>query len=207
MVGMVKKCLRKTLYSKKINTDELRTILVEIETRVNNRPLTYVHEAIDEPEALTPNHLLQGSTTDPVPSVINKNFAYDPDYILKQGVPKPEQLRTRFNHITKLLRQWNKVWQNDYLTSLREYHKGGKSSTPTCPLKKGDIVFIDCGSPRSTLPIGKIVSLHPDQNGTVRVVTVSSKSGISRRTVDKLIPLEMPNNNHNDDQTPRENVN
>lgn len=43
MIGVVKKCLRKVLHNKRITVDELRTLLVEIETRVNNRPLTYVY--------------------------------------------------------------------------------------------------------------------------------------------------------------------
>ena len=70
MIGVVKRCLRKTLHHRRVSVDELPTLLVEIEARINNRPLTYIQENVEEPEALTPNHLLQGRMIDVIPSGI-----------------------------------------------------------------------------------------------------------------------------------------
>ena len=42
MVGVVKGCLRKSLFKKLLSWDDLVTLLMEIEQCVNNRPLTYI---------------------------------------------------------------------------------------------------------------------------------------------------------------------
>lgn len=191
MVGTVKRCLRKVLHNKCINEDELRTVLTEIEARINNRPLTYIHENIDEPEALTPNHLLQGDLIKPIPPVMDKESMNDPDFLCKLDKPSAKDLTARFNYINKLLKSWNKTWHNDYLTSLREYHYGVSRNHTTPKLKQGDIVLIDCDTPRATWPIGIITSLLPDKNGVLRIVKILCKGKESLRTIDKLVPLEV----------------
>ena len=191
MIGVVKKCLRKVLHNKRIIVDELRTLLVEIEARVNNRPLTYVHDNLDEPEPLTPNHLLQGASIETVPSIINKDYEKDPDFLVTMKKSTIKKLTSRFNHLNKLLKQWNRVWREDYLTSLREYHYGAKPGNKSSQLQVGDIVLIDCDNTRTSWPLGKIVELLPDKQGIVRVVKVLSKGNITLRTVEKLIPLEI----------------
>lgn len=191
MVGTVKRCLRKVLHNKSINEDELRTVLTEIEARINNRPLTYIHENIDEPEALTPNHLLQGDLIKPIPPVMDKESMNDPDFLCKLDKPSAKDITARFNHINKLLKSWNRTWHNDYLTSLREYHYGVSRNHTTPKLKQGDIVLIDCDTPRATWPIGIITSLLPDKIGVLRIVKILCKGKESLRTIDKLVPLEV----------------
>ena len=59
LVRLVKRCLRKTLGGARLNFDEMRTVLTEVQNILNNRPLTYVYS--DELEVpLTPNRLLFG---------------------------------------------------------------------------------------------------------------------------------------------------
>ena len=54
MVQEVKRCLRKALRNAKLDYDELHTVLVEIESTLNSRPLTYVSsDELDEP--ITPS--------------------------------------------------------------------------------------------------------------------------------------------------------
>ena len=64
LIGIVKGCLKKILFRKPVNLDDLHTIITEVECRVNNRPLTYVLNSLDEPEALTPAHLFCGYRLD-----------------------------------------------------------------------------------------------------------------------------------------------
>ena len=55
----VKRCLKKILKNAKVTSEELQTVLVEIETTLNSRPFTLVSSGeIEEP--LTPYHLLCG---------------------------------------------------------------------------------------------------------------------------------------------------
>lgn len=60
LIGVVKICLKKVLLRRQVTVIELGTLLIEIEVRVNNRPLTYQTEEINEPEALTQAHLIYG---------------------------------------------------------------------------------------------------------------------------------------------------
>ena len=190
-IGIVKRCLRKVLHNKRITLEELRTLLVEIETRVNNRPLTYVNEDINEPEALTPSHLLTGDRIEPVPPAPFHGLQEDPDFRVNPETPTVERLNESFKAHTKLLLKWNKVWHDDYLTSLREYYYGANKPVSSNPLKPGDIVLVECDSSRADWPLGRVVSVHPDENGTLRLVKVNSKGVTSLRTVEKLIPFEV----------------
>ncbi|XP_064080576.1 uncharacterized protein LOC135197436 [Macrobrachium nipponense] len=55
MVGSVKSALKKAIFKKRINSDELNTIVTEIERHINNRPLTYVDATSpDTVDALNP---------------------------------------------------------------------------------------------------------------------------------------------------------
>ena len=56
-IKTVKRCLKKTLRNAKVTQDELHTLLLETESTVNNRPLTYLSS--DEfDQALTPAHVV-----------------------------------------------------------------------------------------------------------------------------------------------------
>ena len=61
MVGMTKRCLRKTIGRSNLTFEEPRTVIVEIEGTVNNRPLTYLYDDMEGiSQALTPARLIYG---------------------------------------------------------------------------------------------------------------------------------------------------
>ena len=57
LAGMVKKCLKKSIGSKRLSFTELSTVFFEIENVLNNRPLCFMYHD-DVSEVLTPNSLL-----------------------------------------------------------------------------------------------------------------------------------------------------
>ena len=59
MVKFTKLCLRKMVGQAKFTQDELHTAVVEIESIINSRPLSYL-SAGDLEEPLTPSHLIVG---------------------------------------------------------------------------------------------------------------------------------------------------
>ena len=56
MVRSVKRCLKKTLLGARMAFEELETVLREIKLIVNNRPLTFTYEIIDD--LLIPSDLM-----------------------------------------------------------------------------------------------------------------------------------------------------
>ena len=60
LVQSVKHCLRKVVGRATLTLDDLTTVIIEIETILNNRPLTYIHDDNEGvSHALTPASLIQ----------------------------------------------------------------------------------------------------------------------------------------------------
>ncbi|XP_069195602.1 uncharacterized protein [Procambarus clarkii] len=184
MVGTVKRSLRKTLHRQKIDLQELQTVIIEIEARVNNRPLTYLSDDALQREPLSPAHLMYGRPLKTLVSLTDEE-PEDPSYV------KESDLVQRFKHLSGVISRWNDVWTREYLTALREYHYGANSPYNRINLNPGDIVLVDSDGPRSEWPIGEIVSVHPDSQGILRIVKVKCKGNTTLKTLEKLVPLEL----------------
>ena len=185
MIGVVKICLKKTLHRRKLTKQELITILTEIENRVNNRPLTYISDDLDQ-EPLTPSHLLHGRRIEGFPCAGLEEDPEDPDYEIDGNY-----LRRGYQRLSKVLREWEGYWERDYLSSLRERHYGNQSANNTSQVREGDVVLVRSDKPRASWPLGRILKLHPDSNNIIRMVTVRSEGRDSLRTLEKLIPMEL----------------
>ena len=184
MIKVVKNCLRKVLYRKRVSLDELKTVVVEIQSRVNNRPLTYIDSARDSPEPLTPSHLLYGRRIEAMPPLVFEDES-DPSYM------DHNQMNEQFSLLSCIISEFEKFWRQNYIISLRERHYGSNKAIEFNNLNVGDVVLVQVDSPRGSWPLGRIVQLRPDSEGVVRSVDVYCKGHVSTRTVDKLIPLEI----------------
>ena len=69
MIGITKRCLRKTIGRSKLTFEELHTVTVEIEGTVNNLPLTYLYDDMEGiSQALTPACMMYGHQIINLPS-------------------------------------------------------------------------------------------------------------------------------------------
>ena len=92
VVKSTKELLRKELKAYKLTYEQLQTILFEIETITNNRPITYFYD--DESEScLMPNHLLFGRTL-----LLSNPSATDLSYANPNTIIKPTKLLNIINH-------------------------------------------------------------------------------------------------------------
>ena len=110
MIGSVKRCLKKSIGRTPLNIEALRTLLVEIETTINNRPLTYMYddaEGVSYP--LSPSQLIYGRQIALTPN--ERHFAV---------VSTNQSLTRRAKPHNRLLRQFAKRWRNEYLLNIRE---------------------------------------------------------------------------------------
>ena len=186
LIGVVKNCLRKALHNSRINTDELKTVVTEIENKINNRPLTYLDSSNVNIEPLTPAHLLYGHRLETIPQINIREELEDPT----EGATH-QSLLEKYHHLAERLKAWDQHWSNDYLLSLRERFYGASPAQNKYAPKVGDIVILKGNQPRSNWPLGKIITLYPDDDGVIRSMKVGSGGTESLRTINKLVPLEL----------------
>ncbi|CAB4002459.1 Hypothetical predicted protein [Paramuricea clavata] len=104
LIKSVKRCLKKSIDRATLSLEELRTILIEIESTLNSHPITYIYddeEGISYP--LTPSCLLYGRRTTTTPN--DSQF---------EIVSTNESLTRRAQHQKILLKEFTKQWRREY---------------------------------------------------------------------------------------------
>ena len=186
MVQTVKRSLRKVVGRAVLRFDELNTLLIEIESIINGRPLTYIFddsEGISYP--LTPAHLLYGRRLVTSPSathfeIISTNWS----------------LTRRAKNQRYLLSQFVNRWKKDYLLNLREF-RVVKLKGQGCFVKVGDIVLLKDENVRRVFwKLAKIVELLRGKDNIARaaLINVAVDNGppkILKRSIKQLIPIEV----------------
>jgi len=178
LVSCVKKCLKRTIGVRQITFIELQTLIFEIETILNNRPICSDYDD-DINEVLTPNHLIFGRRLE------SSNL---------QGIETIEdeiKLSKREKHIERLRDYFWTIWRQEYVTALRESHKSTKQRPEI--INKNDIVMIfDKSQPRHMWKLGRISELIPSKDGVVRAANVKcgSSGNVLSRPVNLLYPIE-----------------
>lgn len=172
LIRSVKKALAVTLKCQAPPEEVLCTLLAEAEHLINSRPLTVTSNDPNDPEALTPNHFLIGTSSGTVPWVC----------------PAEEHhLGRRWQHSQRLVDHfWNR-WLKEYLPTLV---KNTKWFGPGDPVTVGQLVYlVDKSKGRGSWTPGLIVAVYPGKDGRPRVVDLKTKLGIIRRPVVQLLPL------------------
>ncbi|XP_039537635.1 LOW QUALITY PROTEIN: uncharacterized protein LOC120485906 [Pimephales promelas] len=184
LVRSVKMSMRKVLGKASLTFEEMSTLLAEVEAILNSRPLTFVHNELDEPQPLTPAHFLVGERLTSLPP---KPFPADYDHPTVSKGDMTRRWRYRNRLMTNL---WNR-WRRDYLLDLKSAHSCN-TQKPT-QLKMGDVVLIgDVNMPRQTWKLGKIEELFPGRDGKVRSCALRTSTGtVLKRPVQLLYALEI----------------
>ena len=187
LVKSVKLPLRKVIGKASLSYDELQTILTEIETIVNSRPITYVYD--DEESlsyALTPCHLIYGRRIATLPN--NRHY---------EIINTHESLLRRERHQKRLLRQFTTQWRKEYLLNLRENTNIQAKNAKQEAVLQGEIVLLkDDNKKRAFWKLAKVEELIKGKDGHCRAAYVKvsndrGKSTILRRPIQHLIPLEV----------------
>ena len=161
-----------------LDDEGLATLLCEVESIVNGRPVTKVSDNPRDMEALTPNHLL----------LLRSGPSAPPGLFFKDEI----YFRRRWRQVQYLADIFWHRWIKEYLPSLQERQKWNR---PRKNFAVDDIVLVaDLSCPRSCWPIGRILDVHRNtQDGYVRRVTVWTKGSILQRPINKIVLLESAN--------------
>lgn len=173
MIRTVKNALKTVLTSKYPKEEVLMTLLAEVEYTVNARPLTHVPVTRDDPEALTPNHFLLGSS---------------------QGLPtlgpcEPAD-RRHWRAAQGLADEYWRRWIKEYLPELvprRETPSHNYKSIKVNDL----VVVVDPNLPRNVWPRGIVTEIYPGPDGEVRNCAVRTNGGVFRRPTSRLAVLPL----------------
>ena len=90
---------------------------------------------------------------------------------------------------TQILQHFQQRWKREYLTSLRESHKGADPSKQN--IRVGDVVVVHDDVPRSRWQLAIIEELIEGLDGGIRAAKIRTANGKTNRPVTKLFPLEV----------------
>ena len=175
MVQSVKSVLKKILYRSLLSYDELITLLKQIESIVNSRPITHMFDdEIDH--TLTPSHMLIGKRSTQLPTTTT--------YINDTNV--------RNKYREEMINLFMRRWKEEYLSELQNYHITMQKSTGVdVEPEMGEIVIMKEDSPRSNWKLARVTDLHRGRDGKLRSVEIRKPNGENaRRPPQLLIPLE-----------------
>ncbi|XP_043262458.1 uncharacterized protein LOC122403168 [Colletes gigas] len=155
--------------------EKFNTLITEIESILNSRPLTPISSDPNDLLVLTPGHFLIG---DSLTCVRERDFRDTSTNRLSS-----------WQQIQKVKQHFWTRWHREYLNELTTRSKW-TSSSPT--IKKGTIVLLrEDNVPSMQWPLGRVVKAHPGADGIVRVATVKTATTVLERNVRKLVPLPM----------------
>ena len=200
-IRTVKTCLRKAIGRQKLDYFRLKTVLSDIQSAINQRPLTYRCSEDFELEVISPNDFLN-------PYHENSLLIHNPKGILPHTKARKvliESLETR----DSLLESFKQIWYNEYLLGLRDSYKDLHDSKFANQVKIGDIVLLKNTQPkvvkkRQHWSLARVLELIYGHDGKVRSVKILKGTAdyLTRprqpelHPINHLFPLEL-NITHN----------
>ncbi|XP_045022924.1 uncharacterized protein LOC123466895 [Daphnia magna] len=193
MVRTMKDLLRRSNGRACLEYDELEVSLIETESVVNARPLTYVAEGSDDPLPITPNQFLNNRRSNCTPPEPAENLMA-PD---ATNLKLLEMDRQRREYVSDICERF----VTDYLLQIDKFHcKGG----PGRKIRVGEVVIIhDDNTKRLMWTIGVVKELITSRDGLIRSVMVKTPNGnLINRAIQSLHPLELREDQPDDVEIP-----
>ncbi|XP_075256011.1 uncharacterized protein LOC142348522 [Convolutriloba macropyga] len=154
LMQIFKLSLYKVIGSRTLSDDILWTLVCEIESNMNSRPLTNVPSEINDPLPLTPNHFLLGR------SPLN----YPPGLFESQKVTVSRSWKSAQELASHF---WNRFLR-EYIPNQQTRSKWNKTSEN---LNVNDLVWLlEDFTPRGLWPLAKVIEIYPGSDGVVRSV-------------------------------------
>ncbi|XP_068149481.1 uncharacterized protein [Drosophila tropicalis] len=175
-VKSMKYHLKRTLGEQVLTFEEMATVLAQIESCLNSRPLCPLSNDPDDLMVLTPGHFLMGEAP--------------------LAPPAPELAKVtlidRWRNCQYYAQQFWRRWNSEYLSRLQRRPKWLQTKEN---LTVGCIVLIrDERFSSHQWPLGRVMETHAGPDGLVRVVTLKTVKGLMKRPVAKLCPLPIQEN-------------
>ncbi|XP_033759556.1 uncharacterized protein LOC117341802 [Pecten maximus] len=160
IIRTIGKVMNSVIGEQVLDDEGLNTLMCEIESTLNDRPITRNSDQYCDLETLTPNHLL----------LLKRKPNLPPGVFCKTDT----YCKRRWRQTQYMANLFWQRWLREYLPLLQERQKWNEKKRN---LKVGDIVLVvDSTSPRNSWPMGLVVEIIPDKGGFVRQVKVKTAS-------------------------------
>ncbi|XP_055543518.1 uncharacterized protein LOC129729062 [Wyeomyia smithii] len=177
-VKSMKKHLRCTIGNVVLYYDEFLTLLTQIESCLNSRPLTQLCSDPNDVEILTPGHFLIHRSLKAIPEPSTEDI--------------PFNRLSRWQQTQEYVRKIWKQWQSEYLSGLQPRTRWTMERDN---IKIGTMVLIkEDNQPPLKWKYGRITAILKGSDHHIRVVTVRTAQGEYRRSISKIcvLPIQQP---------------
>lgn len=165
--------LSRILNNNTLTFEDMLTLLAQVESVLNSRPLYPLSNDPKDLLALTPGHFLIGDSLNAIPQ--------------KDVTDIPSNRLQQYQLLQKMFQLFWFRWSSEYLSLLQQRYKWKQ---PIGNIQEGTLVVIkEDGAAPLNWRLGRVVAVHPGPDNLVRVVSVQTVSGILKRAVQKVCPL------------------
>ncbi|XP_076383559.1 uncharacterized protein LOC143260822 [Megalopta genalis] len=168
--------LTRVIGDQRLTFEELYTLLTQIESCLNSRPLSPLSSDPTDLNPLTPEHFLIGTALTTLPSPDLRDI-------------KDTRLN-RYQLIQQMVQHFWQRWQRECIQQLQQRHKWQHSTTSKLAVDSLVIIRED-NLPPLQWSMGRIVQVHPGTDGVIRVATVRTSTGTIKRPVTKLCIISL----------------
>ncbi|EEZ99694.1 hypothetical protein TcasGA2_TC002454 [Tribolium castaneum] len=175
-VKSVKFHLKRVLGNANLVFEDLCSVLCQIESILNSRPLSPLSNDPNDMTPLTPGHFLIGRPLTTIPS--------------DNHLDTPMKRLNRFEYQEKICQDFWQRWHQEYLSYLQQRKKWTQS---TRQIRPGDLVVIrDQNLPPMRWKMGRVEEVYPSpSDGVVRVASVRCAGKIVKRACNRLCVLPL----------------
>ena len=176
-IKSIKHHMKRVLGSSIPTYEEMIILLKQIKGVLNSRQISPMSNDPQDLEPLTPGHFLIGG---PITALPDRNVSQTATNRL-----------SRFEEVQKNLQLfWNR-WKLEYLNNLQQRAKKNSIHQPN--LEVGQLCLVkDESLPPFSWIVGRVIKVHPGPDGRIRVATLLTSKGETKRSVGKLclLPFE-----------------
>ncbi|XP_071055050.1 uncharacterized protein [Onthophagus taurus] len=175
-VKSVKSHIQRVIGNQVLTFEEFYTLLTQVESVLNSRPLHPLSSDPNDLQPLTPGHfLLLSPLNTEIPHLDFQNV--------------PHSRLSRWELVQAMLQHFWKRWSLEYLHTLQQRTKW-TTNIPN-PAPNTLVLIRNDNLPPLKWDLARIVCCHPGPDGVVRVVTLRTAHGQLQRPVSKICPLPM----------------
>ena len=187
MIRTIKSCLYKTIGRSCIRYFDLLTVISDIQSAINQRPLTYRCSLDSDLEVITPNFFLRPNAN------LGLVLKLDDQDVWKSDPPSRLNVVKSIEARDSTLTRFRELWYQNYLLGLREQCKDLHEVNFNNRINVDDVVLVkNSAKSRPFWLMGRVLEFIVGNDKKIRSVKVKRGDGsVQVHSIKLLYPLEL----------------